>query len=341
MPRIVPATSQSVAAAAEELRAGNLVSFPTETVYGLGAAARDEAAVARIFDLKGRPRTHPLIVHLSGPELIEAWAKEPPKEALDLARRFWPGPLTLVLRRSGSVPDAVTGGQETVALRAPDHPVALALLREFGDGVAAPSANRFGRISPTRAEHVAAEFGGAGEGPTGRLTILDGGPCEVGLESTILDLSALAEGGAPRLLRPGGLPVRELERFLGRPVTAGEAPADREGSAAHAPVPRAPGGLSSHYAAAAPTRLVPRERLPEVAGEVPGAAVLALTPRPAGFEGAWLTLEADPAAYGRALYAALRELDARAPAAILIEAVPEGDEWLAVRDRLTRAAAGG
>lgn len=323
MAHVVEPTPAAVEEAAALLREGALVAFPTETVYGLGAAARDVSAVQRVYRLKGRPSGHPLIVHLPGPEHVERWARASPV-ATELARAFWPGPLTLVLRRSPGVPDAVTGGQPTVALRTPRHPVAEALLKAFGDGVAAPSANRFGRISPTTAAHVAAEF-------PGDLLVLDGGPTEVGLESTILDLS---EGPtAPvRLLRPGGVPVAAIEEFLGRHV---QLPLEFAGS-----VPRVSGSLTSHYAARAPTEVVAADRLVARALAGGGAvAVLALRPAPAGYVGHWIQLAGEPVAYGRELYAALRELDAAEPALILVEAVPSGAAWLAVRDRLTRASA--
>lgn len=329
MSRIVPALTDgrpdpaAIAEAAAALRQGRLVAFPTETVYGLGADARNAAAVARIYELKGRPRGHPLIVHLPGAAALRQWAQEPPTVAEALAERFWPGPLTLVLQRAPGVPDAVTGGQPTVALRVPAHPVALALLRAFGGGVAAPSANLFGRISPTTAGHVAAEFGTP-------LLVLDGGSSRVGLESTILDLTTVVAGGAPRLLRPGGVPVGQLEEFLGQRVDL---------PAAGVATPRASGSLPSHYAAKAPSRLVPGAQLPALALSTPGAAVLALVPPPAGFAGQWLTLPADPVQFGRGLYAALRQLDAGQPAVILIQQAPGGAAWLAVRDRLSRATA--
>lgn len=325
MARVVPATERHIEEAAALLSAGRLVAFPTETVYGLGAAARDPAAVERIYRIKGRPAGHPLIVHLPGAKYMERWAEAVPQAAVYLAQRFWPGPLTLVLRRSKLVPDIVTGGQETVALRSPHHPVAQQLLTAFGDGVAAPSANRFGRISPTRAAHVAAEF-------PEDLLVLDGGPSQVGLESTILDLSQVAAGEAPRLLRPGGVPLALIEEALGLPV---HLPGQAEGGG-----PRVPGSLGSHYAARAPTQLVSADQL--AARSLAGGAqvaVLALQPAPEGFIGRWLRLPQEPVGYGSRLYAALRELDALSPQSILIEAVPADPEWLAVRDRLQRASA--
>ncbi len=318
------------------------MAFPTETVYGLGAAARDPQAVDLIYRLKGRPRGHPLIVHLPAPESLEEWAV-PNDIALHLVERFWPGPLTLVLRRQEMVPDAVTGGQETVALRMPAHPVALALLREFGDAVAAPSANRFGRISPTAAAHVAAEF-------PEELLVLDAGPSAVGLESTILDLSGVDAGAPPRLLRPGGVPLADIEQCLGRAIRPPQArpggperraePGGGPGAAADAPIPRVSGSLTSHYAARSLTELVaPEDVVARALLEGDSAGVLALQPRPSGFRGRWLRLPADPVAYGQRLYAALRELDGEEPSLIIVEAVPDEPAWLAVRDRLARAAA--
>ena len=353
MARILEATDAAIKEAAATLRAGAVVAFPTETVYGLGAAARNPEAVDLIYRLKGRPRGHPLIVHLPSIDQLAEWAVGN-ATAMRLVERFWPGPLTLVLPRQPGVPDAVTGGQETVALRMPAHPVALALLKEFGDAVAAPSANRFGRISPTAAAHVAAEFPAAefpaAEFPEG-LLVLDAGPSEVGLESTILDLTGVTAGTPPRLLRPGGVPLSAIEECLGQAVErpghraggseGGAAPApgsrDRAGGA---PIPRVSGSLTSHYAARALTLLVaPEEVAVRALLEGDSAAVLALQPRPQDFRGRWLRLPSDPVAYGQRLYAALRELDGGEPSVILIEDVPYGAAWLAVRDRLTRAAA--
>lgn len=344
-PTIVAAADPtSIERAVARLRAGGLVAFPTETVYGLAADARDPAAVERIYTLKGRPSSHPLIVHLADGDQLEWWAAEPSSEALRLAEAFWPGPLTLVLRRSAAVPDAVTGGQHTVGLRVPAHPVARALLAAFGSGLAAPSANRFGRVSPTSAAHVAAEF------PNADLLILDGGTCEVGVESTIIDLSQAESGSAPLLLRPGGVAAADVESVIGRQLLrpAG-APSDAElrlGATEGAvselsgrQVPRVPGSYASHYAASAPSRLVAGSELGGAALSMPGSAVLARRSAPVGFVGRWLQLPDEPVAYARALYAALRQLDATAPRQILVEEVPAGEAWLAVRDRLNRATA--
>lgn len=309
-----------IEAAACLLRAGRLVAFPTETVYGLGADAANATAVERIFAAKGRPPTHPVIVHLGSVREVGQWAAEFPEPARRLADRFWPGPLTLVLPRARGVSDAITGGQDSIALRVPAHPVARALLREFGGGIAAPSANRYGRLSPTRAEHVRSELGDAVD------MILDGGDCEVGLESTIV--SCL--GGGVRLLRPGRVTRADIESIVG--------PLSEVGGAA----PRVPGAMKSHYAPVTPLELVDPADLERrlAATGVSPVAVLALRPAPPGWDAdRWCVMPADPAGYGHDLYAALRTLDVRGASRILVEQVPGGDEWAAVRDRLTRAAA--
>ena len=302
------------------LRAGGLVAFPTETVYGLGADASNPDAVARIYAAKGRPASHPLIVHVASAEEVSRWAREFPEPARRLARAFWPGPLTLVLPRAAGVPDAVTGGQDTVALRVPSHPVAQSLLVAFGGGIAAPSANRYGKVSPTRAGHVRAELGDA------VACVLEGGDCEVGLESTIVSFA----GAEPQLLRPGGIARERIEAVVGRLAGAG------------ADAPRVPGSVRSHYAPAAPVEQLSPEALLARAGHARAAdrvAVLASFDAPAGFEGWWRRMPPDAAGYGHDLYAALRELDDAGAACILVERVPHAPEWEAVRDRLARAAA--
>ena len=312
----------AVATAAELLRAGSLLAFPTETVYGLGARARDASAVARVFALKGRPAWHPLIVHLGDAEQLGAWAAEVPEVAWRLAEAFWPGPLTLVVRARDDVPAVVTGGAPTVALRVPGHPLALALLQSLGEGVAAPSANRYGRLSPTRAEHVLAEFEHAPLARGEALAVLDGGPCSVGLESTIVDLT----GAQPRLLRPGGLAVGALERVAGRFA-----------SAFGGPRPPAPGDRPRHYAPDVETRLVDGPALATAPHDV---AVLARRAAPPGRPpeaASWLDLGVDPAHYAQQLYAALRQLEAERPRAIWVERVPQEESWGAVADRLARA----
>ena len=315
--------------AVQLLRQGELVALPTETVYGLGADALNPDAVAKIFAAKGRPSDHPLIVHLADASQIMTWAREVPKDAIALARAFWPGPLTLILKRDESVPDLVTGGQDTVGLRVPNHPVALELLRAFGSGVAAPSANRFGRISPTTAEHVRQELGER------VALILDGGACAVGLESTIVDLSR----GVPVILRPGAIGADDIARVLGRrPRLRSEVEAGN--AAEQGATPRVSGALAAHYAPRTPLELVATDAL--AAQARPGDAVLARCAAPASLaEGvAWAQAPADPAGYGHDLYARLRSLDESGAARILVEAPPASPDWAAVADRLGRAAVG-
>ena len=312
-----------VGKAARRLATGEVVAFPTETVYGLGADASNPQAVRRIFALKGRPADHPLIVHFADPRTMEDWAVGIPEPARALAKAFWPGPLTIILKKSARVPGAVTGGQDTVGLRCPSHPVAQALLRGFariGSGaVAAPSANKFGHVSPTTAAHVRDEFG-----PD--LFIVDGGDCEVGLESTIVDLSR----GAPVLLRPGGVSREAIEAVLGEPLRARDAQA-----------PRASGTLAAHYAPATALTVVDADTLAEDLGSGTNLAVLAMSePPPTARVTSWITAKRDPVAYGHDLYANLRRLDASGAKRILVEAPPGEGAWEAVNDRLMRAAAG-
>ncbi len=329
--RVTEPDAAAIARAAELLRAGELVALPTETVYGLGADALNPAAVGRIFAAKGRPADHPLIVHLPDAEHLVRWARAIPKEAIALARAFWPGPLTLILKREEGVPDEVTGGQDTVGLRVPDHPVALALLAAFGSGIAAPSANRFGRISPTTATHVVEELGDK------VALVLDGGPCQVGIESTILDLSR----DTPEILRPGAVSADDIARVIGRrPAVKGETAA-----AAEEPAPRVSGALAAHYAPGTPLRLVPAAMLTEeaaaLAGEGSRVAVLARSvedPEDARF--LWHAAPADPKGYAHDLYASLRMLDASGADFILVEALPDSPDWRAIADRLGRAAVG-
>lgn len=314
-----------VSRAADLLRAGELVAFPTETVYGLGADASNPQAVSRIFAAKGRPADHPLIVHLPDAAHLPRWAVDIPEAAHKLAATFWPGPLTLILRRRPSVPDAITGGQDTVGLRVPNHPLALQLLREFDGGVAAPSANRFGRVSPTTAAHVREELGSA------VALILDGGPCAVGIESTILDLS----GTQPRVLRPGMLDGEALGGILGAPPIFG-------GSA---DAPRVSGSLETHYAPRTPLRLAATDRLGELARVAieAGKSVAVLSPAAAPLTHQrlnWCCAAPDATQFAHDLYARLRELDASGCDLILVATPPEDRSWNAVADRLKRAAAG-
>jgi L-threonylcarbamoyladenylate synthase len=308
--------NKDIARAARILRSGGLVAFPTETVYGLGADASSASAMAKLYAVKRRPADHPVIVHFASADAAFGWAHEVPESARKLAKAFWPGPLTLVLKRSQKAQDFVTGGQDTVGLRLPSHPVARELLQLFGRGVAAPSANRFGRVSPTTAAHVRADLGADVD------LVLEGGPTEVGIESTIVDLS----GAAPVLLRPGRISRQELEHVVGSPVLEKSA-----GS------PRHSGGLERHYAPRTPARLVPAYDLDkEIARLKEKVAVLAFS-RPDERVDYWLRMPRDPHAYAQKLYAALRELDTAGCDEILIEAPPNGPEWLAVRDRLKRA----
>lgn len=313
------ADARDIAAAVAALRAGQLVAFPSETVYGLGADASNPDAVRRIFEAKGRPADHPVIVHVASSAQLTDWARDIPPSAFALAEAFWPGPLTLVLRRQPHVSDLVTGGQDTVGIRVPSHPVAQALLKAFGGGVAGPSANRFGRISPTTAAHVHEELGD-------RIDIvLEGGESDVGIESTIIDLS----GPEPALLRPGMLDIARAEALLGAPLRS-------PGIAS----PRVSGMLASHYAPRTPTRLVtPDTLVAEVKAADGRVAVLARRPRPAELPATrWIEAAASATAYAHDLYAYLRTLDHAGVDLILVEAVPASSDWTAIRDRLGRAA---
>ena len=351
------------------LRSGGLVAFPTETVYGLGADARNPEAVARIFSVKGRPQDHPVIVHIAGIEYLQQWGRDVPALAWTLARAFWPGPLTLIVHRAPGVPDAVTGGQDTVGLRVPSHPVAQALLRAYAGkraadrfdpagnrsghagnhpdaagihpdaalhrhgvtehhldvtahrlvGVAAPSANRFGRISPTTAAHVRSDLGGDAD------MILDGGACAVGIESTIVDCSR----GAPVLLRPGRISAAQIAQATG--VALG--PVDFA-------APRSPGALASHYAPRHPLRVVASAHWDWALAQTHARrAVLSPREQPARDSSVqWIRMSDDAVRASHDLYADLRLLDACDCELILVEAPPPGPEWDAIGDRLSRAA---
>jgi L-threonylcarbamoyladenylate synthase len=323
-----PRTPASISAAAAVLRRGGLVAFPTETVYGLGADASNPAAVARIYAVKGRPPNHPVIVHIGEVAQLSRWAREVPASAKQLAARFWPGPLTLLLKRAPGVGDYLTGGQDTIGLRIPGHAVALELLRAFGGeddgrrltGVAAPSANKFGRISPTSAEHVRNDLGGEVD------LVLDGGDCEVGIESTILDLSR----GRPVLLRPGRIGAAEIAAVIG--VT----PERRDAQA-----PRAPGALESHYAPRQPLRLIGPEDWDKTLRSEANRrhSVLAFRAQPAGDASLlWIAASPEPGRYAHDLYANLRTLDGSGCEVILVETPPVGGGWIGVNDRLERAA---
>jgi L-threonylcarbamoyladenylate synthase len=319
----VTAIASDIERAADVLRAGGLVALPTETVYGLGANAEDPVAVARIFQVKGRPPSHPLIVHIAAADQLDEWVEEVPATARLLAGHFWPGPLTLVLRRGHRVPLEATGGLETVAVRVPDHPVALALLAAFGGGVTAPSANRFGSVSPTTADHVRAELGDAVD------FVLDGGSCEVGVESTIVDVT----GDTPSILRPGGVTREDLEAVLGHPVAVPSSSGVR-----------VPGQHPSHYAPRARVVLVEPEKVvaeAELAQEAGHQVGVFLPPSLAGAEVKAHAVVALPGvmdAYAHGLYGFLRELDQQGCDLIVASLPVEEGLGLAVANRLRRAA---
>jgi L-threonylcarbamoyladenylate synthase len=323
MVRIVRATQAEIDDAVAALRDGELVAFPTETVYGLGANAQNPAAVQKIFAAKGRPASHPVIVHLDTPKYLHRWVREVPAAAQALAERFWPGPLTIVMPRHANVHDVVTGGQDTIAIRVPAHPMAQQLLTAFGGGIAAPSANKYGRLSPTRAEHVRDEFG-----DTVRI-VLDGGECQVGLESTIV----ACDGASTRLLRPGAVTLAQLRHVVGD-VQRG----------AGASAPRVPGTTPSHYAPRTPMIIVPEDeidtRVEDASANGERIAVLALRlPLKTYPSVTWINAGRRADGYGRDLYGNLRTLDKAGCTQILVQEVPDDDKWDIVRDRLMRGAA--
>ncbi|MFM7632594.1 MAG: L-threonylcarbamoyladenylate synthase [Betaproteobacteria bacterium] len=307
----------SVAHAARLLEQGKLVAIPTETVYGLAADADNPEAVANIFSAKGRPSTHPVIVHVARDADLSHWAVDIPPQAAHLIQAFWPGPLTLILKRAPKVSDSVTGGQDSVGLRCPSHPVAQALLKNFRGGqggIAAPSANRFGRVSPTTAQHVIDEFGEPGTGPV--AAVLDGGPCTVGIESTIVDLTRLDTHG-PVLLRPGQLSAQAIETVLGCALAQPDQAA-----------PRVSGSLDAHYAPQTPLVLIASQSVAST------TAALQAKQR----QVACLCITTDPQTYARDLYAQLRRLDQLGADVILVEQPPSHAEWQGINDRLRRAA---
>lgn len=330
-----PAVSDAqIDEAAALLAAGELVAFPTETVYGLGGDAADPASVARIYAAKGRPANHPVIVHLAPHGDPQYWVEHLPPDAQKLIDTFWPGPLTLILKRAARIPAAVSGGQDSVGLRCPSHPVAQRLLDAFSalraghGGVAAPSANRFGHVSPTTAQHVRDEFGAA-------VHVLDGGACDVGIESTILDLSR----GFPALLRPGRVTPREIADVLGV--------APRLPDGGDATVPRASGTLKAHYAPRTPLALLPFDALAALLADAQAAgtrvALVARLSRARTWADApnvhFVAAPEDPHVYARELYGLLRALDRAQVERIFVEKLPDTLEWIAVNDRLGRAAA--
>ena len=304
-------TESELTEAVRLLQAGELVAFPTETVYGLGADAANPEAVAKIFAAKGRPSDHPLIVHVAGAGHLDQWARDIPQRAWDLAEAFWPGPLTLILKRAPNVPKAVTGGQGGLS------------------GIAAPSANRFGRISPTDARHVREELGSA------VAMVLDGGPCDVGIESKIIDLSR--DGMPARLQRPGHITPEQIEEVIGEPP---ELPDTMKPMG----VPRVSGSLDAHYAPRTPMRMeATRAIVQAVANEQRRGrrcGVLAHSEHTHLSAGSLCQLPGTPEAYARGLYAALRDLDQAGNDIILVEAIPATPAWDAVADRLRRAVCG-
>lgn len=309
----------NIAQAAQILRKGSLVAFPTETVYGLGADACNEQAINSVFDLKKRPKKHPLIVHIAKSDDLSFWAKDIPEVAYKLARAFWPGPLTLVLNKQSQVSNLLCADQPTIALRIPNHPIALDLLRAFGSGIAAPSANQFTHISPTTAQAVYAEFGDS-------ISVLDGGQCQVGLESTILDVTS----GKPCILRPGTISAGQLAQVMGCEVQM----ADPEEK-----VPCVPGRHSLHYAPHTPTRLLdPQTLLREVQAqsELP-VAVLSHSGLELPEVIHHILMPSSANHYAHDLYDRLRSLDTGQFREILIESVPVGVEWIPIRDRLQKA----
>lgn len=337
--------------AVQTLRDGGLVAFPTETVYGLGADAKNPDAVKRIFTAKGRPSNHPLIVHLAAPDkfdqsqidwvpVLSPWVRDLSEDALRLINAFWPGPLTLVFKKDKSVLNELTGGQDTVAIRAPAHPIAQELLRKFKDGVVAPSANRFGKVSPTSAADVRSEFEGMLE-----LMILDGGDCEVGIESTIIDLSS---GEHPVLLRPGLITPGEIFTKTGIKVyLPGESDLVKQGGDA----PRVSGSLRAHYAPTTPLRMYAPGRVLDALSEFPDiksrvAVAVWDSDSSLGDDGhpsahfEEVIVPSDSAAFASRLYRSLRDLDQQGWDLILFPEPPVGEEWDGVRDRLQRACFG-
>lgn len=347
---VVSASQAEITQAIEILLQGGLVGFPTETVYGLGADAESPEAVERIYQAKGRPSNHPVIVHVAPEADLSYWVKSIPEQAQALIDAFWPGPLTLILKRAAHISPAVSGGQDSIGMRCPSHPVAQALIRGFANrkpsgqgGLAAPSANQFGQVSPTQAAHVRTEFPSlVAQG----MPVLEGGSSDVGIESTIVDVSRIEEGIGPVLLRPGHITAAQLEAVLNQSVQGADAGA-----------PRVSGTLKAHYAPHTPLQLctydelvrqaqqpnLPTgERLAIVAhttsdARAPAQSISADTQKHPQVD--WIAMPAHPAAYSHALYATLRALDQSGYARILWEVLPDHPDWLGIKDRLSRAAA--
>lgn len=348
--------------AAQRLLDGGLVAFPTETVYGLGADAENVDAIARIYAAKGRPANHPVIVHLPHEAQIEYWTAHVPPQARLLIDAFWPGPLTLILPRAEHIPAAVAGGQSSIGLRCPAHPVAQELLKAFAQlkgghgGVAAPSANQFGQVSPTQADHVRAEFSSLSDD---ELMILEGGASEVGIESTIVDLSRLEQGVGPIILRPGHVTAVQIGEVLGLSADSlvhahsGQDTSSRRTSGKLQPeymqaqAPRVSGSLKAHYAPRTPLQVLPRQAILGLLNQAQNTEkpLACIVFEPLGELGAampgieWFIAEAAPHAYARELYALLRHLDQGGYSRLVFEQPPSTPAWRAVNDRLGRAAA--
>lgn len=359
MPRGYPSSKNyalimpdSIQRAVDVLKAGGLVGMPTETVYGLAADANNVSAINKIFSSKGRPSGHPLIVHIAEPhlglsndqaatsnawrEILSQWSRDVSPEALMLAHAFWPGPLTMILPKAKNVLSEVTGGQETIGVRCPQHPIAQQLLKAFGGGLAAPSANRFGKISPTTAEHVREEF------PDNEVLVIDGGPCDVGIESTIVDLTRLDTHGAV-VLRPGAITQAMIDGVIGK--------TELTTSNVSASVPRVSGSLSAHYAPKTKLVLYDAKDTESVLAQVNNSDLKRVAwvhfPKDLNDKNGGLKnvnkevlLPLESKALARELYAMLRQLDALNMDCIFFEQLPDGAEWDAIRDRLGRASVG-
>lgn len=338
----LPSSHLAISEAVDVLLSGHLVAFPTETVYGLGADAENPEAIGRIYQAKGRPSNHPVIVHVAPEADLSYWVAALPWQAQRLIDQFWPGPLTLILKRAAHIPQEVSGGQDSIGLRCPSHPIAIELLRAFTrgkpsgqGGIAAPSANQFGHVSPTHASHVREEFP---EQLAEGMPVLEGGASEVGIESTIIDLSRVDSGIGPVLLRPGFISAEQIEAVLGQAVSEPDTEA-----------PRVSGALKSHYAPQTPLALATIAELALLAQQPSindvsqrialvshSTAVSSVVRHP---QVDWIAASADPVIYAHDLYMQLRELDKEGYARIVFEQVPDSPAWLAVRDRLSRAAA--
>jgi len=332
--KILGSDQLAIIEAAALLEQGKLVAFPTETVYGLGADAENPSAVAAIYAAKGRPANHPVIVHVAEHADLQHWAQHIPTEAEKLIQAFWPGPLTLILKRSSHIPDAVSGGQDTIGLRCPSHPVALNLLKQFKKGqggIAAPSANRFGHVSPTSAQHVMTEFSELKANVIAGL--IDGGACEVGIESTIVDCSRISTTGIV-LLRPGYITAEQITAVIGLEVKAPDQAA-----------PRVSGALDAHYAPRTPLLLIKQDELQQVMKKLEANqqsfVVMTCSVGQSSFQPSALMtyqLPSDAKAYAHGLYAGLRLLDEKKAQIMLVELPPQDEAWRGVNDRLRRAA---